>query len=349
MDEHRDEKRLGAALVRETKPYSEEIPSVTWRLFAVAVAVYAGFVAAAVAAPWWWVRLPASLVAGLVLVRLFIFYHDYLHGAVFRDSMLGKVAMYVYGWWVLAPPPVWEQTHNYHHQHNAKMLGASIGSYPIVNVRMWHAMTPSQRRWYRFARNPLTIVFGYFTGFIGGMCFAPFFRDPKTHWQGPAALAVHLTLMAGIGVAFGWDAAFFGLFLPLFTACATGSYLFYAQHNFPACEIRSRETWTYHHAALRASSMFDMPAVMHWLTGNIGYHHVHHLNHKIPFYRLPEAMAGMVELQDPGRTTWRPSDVWACLRLKVWDPERQRLITWAELAEIAPPAGPAQGDAVGSS
>ncbi|MCA9491106.1 MAG: fatty acid desaturase, partial [Myxococcales bacterium] len=62
-----------------------------------------------------------------------------------------------------------------------------------------------------------------------------------------------------------------------------------------------------------------------------GYHHVHHLNHKIPFYRLPEAMAGMPELQTPGRTSWRPSDIAACLRLAVWDPERNRMIGWDEM------------------
>jgi omega-6 fatty acid desaturase (delta-12 desaturase) len=73
---------------------------------------------------------------------------------------------------------------------------------------------------------------------------------------------------------------------------------------------------------------------MHWFTGNIGYHHVHHLNHKIPFYRLPETMAAMPELQDPHRTSWRPSDVMACLRLKVWDPASEQLIGWQELEAI---------------
>ena len=83
--------------------------------------------------------------------------------------------------------------------------------------------------------------------------------------------------------------------------------------------------------------MFDMSPVMHWFTGNIGYHHVHHLNHKIPFYRLPEAMEAMPELQTPYRTTWRPSDMWACLRLKLWDPKQGRLITWAELEQARQP------------
>lgn len=333
-----DERRIGAELVRSTKPFSEEDPATTWRLFGIAVAVWAVFEAVALLGPWYLQPL-AAILTGLTWVRLFIFFHDYLHGAIFRGSRLGDLCMKAVGWGVLAPAPVWQQTHDYHHRNNAKMLGASIGSYPTVSVNMWNAMNPSQRFWYRFARNPLTIVFGYFTIFIGGMCVSAFLREPKTNWQGIAALAVHLGLIGLVGWTLGPLAAYFGVFFPLFVACAAGSYLFYAQHNFPGCELRSRDAWTYHHAALKASSMFDMPAVMHWFTGNIGYHHVHHLNHKIPFYRLPDAMAAMPELQSPGRTSWAPSDIAAALRLKLWDFERNRLITWDELpAEVRAPS-----------
>jgi omega-6 fatty acid desaturase (delta-12 desaturase) len=325
-----EEKRAGAALVRSTKPFAEEDIAVTWRLFGLTMAVYAAFLVAAVFHPWVSVRLGASVFAGLTLVRVFIFYHDYLHGAIWRESTLGRWIMNAYGWWVLAPAPVWQETHDYHHQNNAKMVGASIGSYPTVTTKMWGALTDDQRWWYRFARNPATIVFGYFTIFIGGMCVAAFARAPKQNWQGPAALAAHVATATAVGWAFGPLAAFTGVVLPLFVATGAGSYLFYAQHNFPSCELRGRDTWTYHHAALRASSMFDMPLWLHWFTGNIGYHHVHHLNHKIPFYRLPEAMAAIPELQSPGRTSWWPSDVAACLRLKLWDPDQNRLVGWVD-------------------
>ena len=77
--------------------------------------------------------------------------------------------------------------------------------------------------------------------------------------------------------------------------------------------------------------MFDMGPVGHWLTGNIGYHHVHHLNHRIPFYRLPEAMAAIPELQNPGRTSWHPREVMGCLRLALWDPEQERMLSFKEV------------------
>jgi acyl-lipid omega-6 desaturase (Delta-12 desaturase) len=76
-----------------------------------------------------------------------------------------------------------------------------------------------------------------------------------------------------------------------------------------------------------------MGPIMNWFTGNIGYHHVHHLNAKIPFYRLPEAMAGIEELQSPTVTTLHPRDVLHCMRLKVWDPMAERLLTFKEASE----------------
>jgi hypothetical protein len=111
--------------------------------------------------------------------------------------------------------------------------------------------------------------------------------------------------------------------------------LFYAQHNFPGARFPNRAGWDYVAAALDSSSYLRMNPVMHWLTGNIGYHHVHHLNARIPFYRLPEAMAGIEELQSPGTTSLHPCDIYRCLRLKLWDPERERLVSFQEHREAA--------------
>jgi omega-6 fatty acid desaturase (delta-12 desaturase) len=107
---------------------------------------------------------------------------------------------------------------------------------------------------------------------------------------------------------------------------AFGAYLFYAQHNFPAVELRDEAEWSYVHAALHSSSFIRMGRLMRWFTGNIGYHHVHHLNARIPFYRLPEAMAGIAELQSPRDTSLALRDVAACLRLKLWDRDQNRLV-----------------------
>ncbi len=328
------EMRTGADLVRASQVFAKEDRALTWRLLVVALVVWIAFTGLAVGVPFWPVQLVFGAVAGLTLVRLFIFYHDYLHNAILMDSLAGKVVMSFVGMFSLNPPSVWKETHDYHHKNNAKMLGGSIGSYPVVSTEMWPAMTPSQRFWYSFARHPMTILTGYVTIFMLGMCLSSFARAPKVHWQGPVAILMHFSLAAILAFTVGPMAAFAGIILPVMVATVSGGYLFYAQHNFPDIVLRDRKSWEYTFAALRSSSMMEMSPVMHWFTGNIGYHHVHHLNSRIPFYRLPEAMAGMPELQTPGRTSFAPSDVLAALRLKLWDPKLQKMVGWEGLEGI---------------
>jgi omega-6 fatty acid desaturase (delta-12 desaturase) len=124
----------------------------------------------------------------------------------------------------------------------------------------------------------------------------------------------------------GWPALFLTMIIPHFIACAIGSYLFYAQHNFPGVTFSDNAGWTYEKAALESSSFMKMGPLMRWFTANIGYHHIHHLNARIPFYRLPEATAGIPELQDPKVTSLNPVEIFRCLRLKVWDVETQQMV-----------------------
>ena len=325
------ELRTGPALVRAASQYAVEDRARTWRLLVVTFLVLAAFETVALAAPLWPLRVVGSLFAGLTAVRLFIFFHDAMHGAIFRGSRLGSLIMNIVGLYLLNPPSVWRETHDYHHQNNAKLAGSSIGSFPVVTKRMWVMMKPRQRLAYRFARHPLTILFGYFTIFTGGMCVSAFRRNPRRHWHSLLALIVHYGTAVALGVGLSWEASLLGLVLPSFIAMAAGGYLFYAQHNFPDIDLRERRDWDYGYAALRSSSMFEMSPMMHWFTGNIGYHHVHHLHHRIPFYELPRVMAEMPELADPGRTSWHPRDVWRALRLAFWDPALGRMVSWGEV------------------
>ena len=322
--------RTGAELIRASSAFEGESRLNTWRLLATTVAVQAALAWAVLAVPWWPAKALAAIILGLVQVRLFIFFHDALHGAIFRNSKVGHALMSVVGVYVVAVRSVWKETHDYHHQNNAKLVGSSIGSFPVLSVAMRERVTPAQLRAYRLARHPFTILFGYLTVFLIGMTIPPFRRDPRRHWAAPIAALVHVALFAGLGFTVGWLDAFFLVVVSGFVAMAAGAYLFYAQHNFPGMRLRGRRDWNHAFAALHSSSMFDMSRLMHWFTGNIGYHHVHHLNHRIPFYRLPEAMRAMPELHHPVRTSWRLRDIRACLSMYLWDPEQDRMLTYAE-------------------
>lgn len=329
--------RTGAELNQAVKPFQDEDRAKTWRLLLTTLALLAGSITATALLPdaAWPAKIALALLTGLISVRVFIFYHDYLHGAILHDSKVASVIMSLVGFYSLAVRSVWRETHNYHHKNNAKLIGSAIGSFPVVTIGMWNSMNATQKRMYRVLRNPATIFLGYFTVFLVGMTVAPFRRDPKMHWGGPLAVVLHAAIFVALGLWLGWVTALCIVTVPAIVMFGAGSYLFFAQHNFPAMKLKDRRTWDYTFAALKSSSMFEMSPIMHWFTGNIGYHHIHHLNHRIPFYRLPEAMAAVPELQAPGRTTWAPSDIAACLRLAVWDPEQDRMLTWAELERPA--------------
>jgi acyl-lipid omega-6 desaturase (Delta-12 desaturase) len=328
--------RSGAELIKASSAFEGENRWTSWRLLTTTLLAYAVGLAAIWLSPWWPIKVLSGAITGLVLVRIFIFFHDAMHGAIFRKSPVGQMVMRLVGFHLLAVPSVWKETHNYHHQNNAKLASSFIGSYPMLTIGMKGKVTKSQWRQYRMVRHGLTMAAGMVTVFLIGMVWSAFRRDPKQHWGGPVATVIQIGIFIAIGMTLGWMNAVYLQVIPAAVAMAVGSYLFYAQHNFPDMKLYRRRDWTFTNAAIDSSSMFDMGPVMHWFTGNIGYHHVHHLNHRIPFYRLPEAMAGLPEMQNPGRTTWRLRDIRACLALGVWDPDANHMLTWREAAAVKP-------------
>lgn len=323
--------RTGSDLIKASRPYASEDLSVTWRLFATTLLAAAVCAALAAYEPLGWFRLIPSAVLGLINVRLFIFYHDALHGAIFRKSTVGKWLMRIYGLIILTPERVWKDSHNYHHAHTAKIVGASIGSYPVLTLRMYKMASPWQRLQYRMARHWITMALGHVTVFLLGMCVRPLMQNPRRNWTAALSLVVHLGIIAAIGLTAGWVTAVLTFAFPMALSFAVGSYLFFAQHNFPDIQVKDRRDWEFTLAALHSSSMMEVNPVMRWLTGDIGYHHVHHLNSMIPFYRLEEAMNAIPELQTPHVTTLKARDVFACLNTAVWDPAQGRMLTYREL------------------
>jgi acyl-lipid omega-6 desaturase (Delta-12 desaturase) len=270
---------------------------------------------------------------------MFVLFHDFMHLAILRGSRLARALFHGFGLLILVPPSVWKETHNYHHAHTAKIVGSHVGSFAMVTTTMWRAMTARQRLAYRLVRHPLTILLAYGTIFLWGMAIGPFWRAPRRHPDAALSVLVHVGLLAFVTARFGLATTCFAVVLPMTIACALGAYLFYAQHNFPGVYVAERTRWTYTDAALRSSSYLELGPLLRYFTANIGFHHVHHLNAGIPFYRLPDAMAALPELRHPTTITLSPPMIAACLRLALWDAERGELVP-LELAEATTPATP---------
>jgi omega-6 fatty acid desaturase (delta-12 desaturase) len=323
--------RTEKELLIATKAYAAENRSASWLSLAITLALYLLSLAICASNAFLPLRIVSSITSGLLIVRLFIFYHDFQHQTILAHSRLARWIMNGYGLLVLSPPSVWTRSHNHHHKHNSKDLLSSMGSYPTMTCQQYAKASARERSIYYWSRHPLTIVTGYLTVFLFGMCVRALWLNPRQHRDAGVALLLHVALVWFL-VVMGIDSLLLCLIVPLFVACGLGSYLFYAQHNFPGCLLGSREDWTHASAALKSSSYLKMNTCMNWFTGNIGYHHIHHLNAKIPFYRLQEAMAGLPELQKPASTTLHPRDVWACFQSNLWDPDKKRFVSFREAA-----------------
>jgi len=312
--------RSGKALIQATRPFEQESVARSWFEVGTTFVAYGVVLAAIVTTSSTVFRVCFAVAAGLVQFRMFALFHAHLHKALLWKSGVAQWLFRGIGIFMLVPRSVWMQTHNFHHINNAKIDWTSIGSYPVWTRATYDAATAREQRRYRMARHPLKMVFGYLFVGIGGMCINAFLRTPKKNWTGPLALLLHFTLLFVLVRALGITTAALVWVVPCAVNHAVASYLFYAQHNFPGTVFFTKGAWSYTDAALAGSSYFRMGPIMRWLTADIGYHHVHHLNHRIPTYRAAEAMHAIPELQAPPQTGWRPREVWACLRLTLWNP-----------------------------
>jgi omega-6 fatty acid desaturase (delta-12 desaturase) len=318
--------RTGKELILATKAYATDITTKSWwcflsTSFLLALALTGTVLNVQLAG-----RIFCSLLAGLLYLRLFVIYHDQQHHAILPGSRLAEALMQLVGILTLSPSSVWRSSHNHHHNHNSKLRGSHIGSYPIMTKTQFLSSSKQTRFKYLFMRHPLTILFGYFFIFLHGMCLYPSLTKLREHPDCLLAFVAHIATAVVIAYFLGWLAMILTLVLPLFIGCAIGSYLFYAQHNFPGVSFSDNAGWAYEKAALESSSFLKTGPLMAWFSANIGYHHIHHLNSKIPFYRLPEVIAAIPELQTPKTTSFHPLEIFRCLRLKVWDPETQQMI-----------------------
>ena len=323
--------RSGKTLILATKEFAKENKLQSWwYLLSTAFLLIVAQIGT-----YWNINLVAkiicSILTSLMIVRMFMIYHDHQHKAILAKSKAANVIMYIFGLYVLAPPSIWKRSHDHHHKHNSKLFSASIGSYPIMTKQKFISSSRAERFGYLAVRHPLNILFGYFSVFMYGMCISSFLSSPEKHYDSLIALILHVAVSSLLFWFGGWTALLLTWVFPFFITCAMGAYLFYAQHNFPGVTFKNNIEWSYDHAALESSSYMKMSPVMSWFTGNIGYHHIHHINAHIPFYRLPEAMDKIPELQEVTTTSWHPKDVMNCLKLKVWDSENNQMLGLSEL------------------
>src|SRR5271154_6316139 len=206
--------RTGKELILATKPYATDSAVRSWWY----VLSTAFLLAVSLAGTLWnfhWVgKVVCSLLAGLLLLRLFVIYHDQQHQAILSHSRLAGGLMKFFGILSISPSSVWTSSHNHHHNHNSKLRGSHIGSFPIMTKEQYLKSSKAKRFEYLFMRHPLTILFGYIFVFIYGMAIYPFFNSPRKHYDCLLAFIMHVVAAVAIFFIFGWLSLLLVLIIP---------------------------------------------------------------------------------------------------------------------------------------
>jgi acyl-lipid omega-6 desaturase (Delta-12 desaturase) len=273
--------------------------------------------------------LAIAVPAAGFLLRTYIVFHDCAHGSFLPSKRANRWLGVTLGLLVYAPFDSWRHDHAVHHATGGDLDRRGTGDVPTLTVAEYEARPWRQRLGYRLFRNPL-IMFGI--GPIWALMLGPRLVPRRARPRiRRSVLGTNLALAVLVGAVcwlVGWRDY---LLLQLPTALLAGSagvWLFYVQHQFEDTYWERAADWSYADAALRGSSYLKLPKVLQFFTGNIGLHHVHHLNARIPNYNLQRAHDRNPIFHDvPTISLW---DGLRAIRLKLWDEDRGRLVSFGE-------------------
>jgi omega-6 fatty acid desaturase (delta-12 desaturase) len=281
----------------------------------------------------WWLTIPLAVVASGFLVRIFIIFHDCGHGSYFRSRRANDIVGFITSMLTFTSYHHWRWEHAVHHGSTGNLDKRGVGDVWTMTVQEYLESSLWRRFAYRLTRNPvvLFVLAPLFVFVIAERVPSPDASpgDRRAVWYMNAAL---LVMVLVLGFLMGWKAYLFLQLLVMAIAGAAGVWLFYVQHQFDGAYWQRGENWDYVDAALQGSSYYKLPRILQWFSGNIGFHHIHHLSTRVPNYYLQRCHEANPLFQSVRPTTLLGSFRAATLRL--WDEKAQRLIGFRRLAEI---------------
>jgi omega-6 fatty acid desaturase (delta-12 desaturase) len=279
----------------------------------------------------YWITLALAIPAAGFLIRSFIIVHDCGHGSFFKSKKANRFLGFFAALLTFLPSYYWSHEHAKHHAHAGDLDRRGRGDIWTVTVQEYLAMPRRRRIWYRVYRNPF-FLFGVAPLFV-------FFVNYRYWRRGDTARARWSTIKTNLALVVVVTAAsltigikaYLLIQLPIMiVAGAAGVWLFYVQHQFENTYWERHEEWSYVRHALEGSSFYKLPRILQWFTGNIGFHHVHHLSPRIPNYNLQKCHESHPMFKSVKHIT-----LWSSLKslgYRLWDEERKKLVGFSYIS-----------------
>lgn len=278
----------------------------------------------------YWLSLVFIIPAAGFLIRIFIIFHDCCHHSFFSNRRANAIVGTITGILTCCPYHQWRYTHTVHHATSGNLNKRGTGDIWTLTVDEYLALPPLQRLAYRFYRNPIVMFV------IGPIyIFLIDYRFNRKRASKAERINTYITNLGIVGIAgllswvIGWQ-EFLLIQGPIFLLSGmAGVWLFYVQHQFENTYFEKEEEWDYVRAAMEGSSFYNLPKILHWMTGNIGFHHIHHLSPKVPNYNLPQAHYNTPFLQDVPAVGLISS--LRSLRYRLWNEQSKKFIGFREI------------------
>jgi omega-6 fatty acid desaturase (delta-12 desaturase) len=280
----------------------------------------------------YWITLGLAVVTAGFLVRTFIIMHDCGHGSFLESHRANDFWGFVTGVLTFTPYRQWRYLHALHHATSGDLDRRGPGDIWTLTVQEYLEASRGKRFAYRLARNPfvLFVLAPFYVFLIQHRFPSGKVQDRErrgVHWTNLAILAIALLMTRTIG----FKAYLLIQFPVIMIAGMAGLWLFYIQHQFEGVYWERRADWDFEGAALQGSSFYKLPRVLQWFTGNIGFHHIHHLSPAIPNYNLAKCHKANPILQGARQVTLWTS--FKALSLRLWDERRKELVGYGRLRE----------------
>ncbi|MEJ2545618.1 MAG: fatty acid desaturase [Calditrichaceae bacterium] len=282
----------------------------------------------------YWLTLILAIPAAGFMVRIFIISHDCGHGSFFKSKKARDIIGFITGVITFVPYKHWRHSHAIHHATSSNLDRRGLGDVWTLTVNEYLALSFWRRLEYRLYRNPFIM---FTVGPLYQFLIAQ--RFPEKGAKKKERNSVYLTNLAIAGIiilsslTIGIKAYIIIQLSVMFFAALGGVWLFYVQHQFEDVYWERNESWDFQAAALQGSSYYQLPAILHWFSGNIGFHHIHHLNSRIPNYYLKNCHRILTQHIEIEPITMLKS--FKSLKCRLWDEKNDKLVGFGYLKQLA--------------